>query len=40
MGLEVFDQTDKIEGFVKFIEEQSVKTWTRKNTKGDMVLIL
>ena len=40
MGLEVFDHTDNIEGFVKFIKEQTVKTWTRKNTKGDMVLIL
>ncbi|WP_026510590.1 Fic family protein [Butyrivibrio sp. LC3010] len=40
MALEVFDHTDKIEGFVKFLKEQAVKTWTRKNTKGERVIIL
>lgn len=35
MALEVFDHTDKIEGFVQFLKEQAVKTWTRKNVKGE-----
>jgi hypothetical protein len=36
----VFDHTDKIEGFVKFLKEQAVKNWTRENIKGESVLIL
>ncbi len=35
MALEVFDQTDKIDGFVAFLKEQTVKTWTRKDLKGN-----
>ncbi len=35
MALEVFDHTDKIERFVQFLKEQAVKTWTRKNVKGE-----
>ncbi len=34
MALEVFDHSDKIDGFVKFIKEQTVKTWTRKSPRG------
>ena len=40
MGLEVFDHTDNIDGFVSFIKEQTVKTWTRKNTKGETIIVL
>ncbi len=35
MALEVFDHTDKIDGFVQFLKEQSVKTWTRRNLRGE-----
>ncbi len=28
MGLTVFDKTDKLDGFVNFIKEQTVKTWS------------
>ena len=34
MALEVFDHSDKIDGFVQFIKEQMVKTWARKTPKG------
>lgn len=34
MALEVFDHSDKIDGFVKFLKEQTIKTWTRKDLKG------
>ncbi len=40
MGLEVFDHTDKIDGFVQFLKEQTVKTWIRNNAKGESVVIL
>ncbi len=33
MALAVFDKTDKIDGFIKFIKEQAVKTWGRKEKK-------
>ena len=35
MALEVFDHTDKIDGFVAFLKEQMVKTWTRTSPKGE-----
>jgi Fic family protein len=34
MALEVFDHSDRIDGFVTFLKEQTVKTWTRKDLKG------
>ncbi len=40
MALEVFDHTDKIDGFVKFIKEQTIKTWTRKDLKGNEFICL
>ena len=40
MLTEVFDHTVKIDGFVEFLKEQAVKTWTRKNTKGERGIIL
>ncbi len=33
MALAVFDKTDKIDGFIKFVKEQAVKTWGRKERK-------
>lgn len=33
MALAVFDKTGKIEGFKKFIEEETVKTWSRREHK-------
>ena len=33
MALAVFDKTDKIDGFIKFLKEQAVKTWGRKERK-------
>lgn len=38
MALEVFDHSDRIDGFVTFVKEQSVKTWTRKDLKGNEFL--
>ncbi|WP_242861414.1 hypothetical protein [Cellulosilyticum ruminicola] len=29
-GLAIFDQTERIESFVEFLKEQSIKTWTKK----------
>ncbi|SEP58419.1 Fic family protein [Butyrivibrio sp. TB] len=40
MALEVFDHTDKIDGFVKFIKEQTVKTWCRRTPKGKEFIAL
>ena len=40
MALEVFDHTDKIEGFVQFLKEQMVKTWTRKTPRGKEFIAL
>lgn len=34
MALEVFDHTDEIDGFVAFLKEQMVKTWTRTDAHG------
>ena len=34
MALEVFDHTEKIDGFVQFLKEQMVKTWVRKTPRG------
>ncbi len=34
MALEVFDHTDRIDGFVAFLKEQTIKTWTRTTPKG------
>ncbi len=34
LALEVLDQTDKIDGFVQYIKEQTIKTWTRKTPAG------
>lgn len=34
MALEVFDHSDEIDGFVRFIKEQAVKTWCRRTPKG------
>lgn len=34
MALEVFDHSDKIDGFVQFLKEQMIKTWTRKTPRG------
>ena len=39
MALEVFDHSDKIDGFVAFIKEQMVKTWVRKGSKGAFVAL-
>ncbi len=39
MALEVFDHSDKIDGFVAFLKEQMVKTWVRKGPKGDFVAL-
>ncbi len=33
LALAVFDKTQKMDGFIKFIEEQAVKTWTSKKHK-------
>ena len=33
MALSVFDKTEKIEGFIKFVEEETIKTWTAKTPK-------
>lgn len=30
MSLEVFDRTGNIDGFMKFLEEQTVKTWSKR----------
>lgn len=30
LALTVFDKTEKMDGFVKFLEEQTIKTWTKK----------
>ena len=35
MALEVFDRSDQIDGFVAFLKEQTVKTWVRKDLKGN-----
>ncbi len=40
MGLEVFDHSDKIDGFVQFLEEQTVKTWTRTDLKGKQFIAM
>ena len=40
MALEVFDHSDKIDGFVQFIKEQTVKTWCRKTPKGKEFIAL
>ncbi len=34
MALEVFDHSDKIDGFVAFLKEQMVKSWVRKTPGG------
>ncbi len=34
MALEVFDHSDKIDGFVTFIKEQALKTWCSKTPRG------
>lgn len=39
MALEVFDHSDKIDGFVAFIKGQMVKTWVRKGPKGEFVAL-
>jgi Fic family protein len=39
MALEVFDHSDKIDGFVALIKEQMVKTWVRKGPKGEFVAL-
>jgi len=33
LGLEVFDRTGKLNNFVKFLQEQMVKTWKTKVEK-------
>ena len=38
MALEVFDHTDKIDGFVKFLKEQTIRTWTRTDLKGNQFI--
>lgn len=40
MAMEVFDHSDKIDGFVKFIKEQMVKTWCRKTPRGKEFIAL
>lgn len=30
MALAIFDKTEKIDGFLSFLKEQTVKTWTKK----------
>ena len=32
MALAVYDKSEQIDGFVKFLEEQTIKTWTRKES--------
>jgi len=39
MALEVFDHSDKIDGFVEFLKEQTIKTWTRKDLKGNEFVV-
>ncbi|MBE5825003.1 MAG: Fic family protein [Butyrivibrio sp.] len=39
MALEIFDHSDRIDGFVSFIKEQYIKTWVRRGPKGDFVAI-
>ncbi len=34
MALEVFDHSDRIDGFVEFLKEQAVKTWVRTSPRG------
>ena len=34
MALEVFDHSGKIDGFVAFLKEQTIKTWVRKTPGG------
>ena len=34
MALEVFDHSDKIDGFVAFLKEQMVKSWVRRTPAG------
>ena len=40
MALEVFDHSDKIDGFVQFIREEMVKTWCRKSPRGKEFIAL
>lgn len=36
MALAAFDKTEKIDGFIKFIEEQTIKTWEGKGKKPSL----
>ena len=40
MALEVFDHSDKIDGFVKCIKEQTIKTWCRQTPSGKNIIAL
>ncbi len=43
MALAVFDKTEKMDGFIKFLKEQTVKTWTKKSpglSKGIKTVIM
>ena len=37
MGLTVFDKTGQIDGFVKFLQEQSEKTWSETFSKKKII---
>lgn len=39
LALEVFDHTDRIDGFLTFIKEQYIKTWVRKGPKGEFIAL-
>lgn len=36
MALAIFDKTGKIDGFIAFLKEQTVKTWTRKTNRPSL----
>ncbi len=40
MALEVFDHSEKLDGFVSFLKEQTIKTWTRKKSNGDSFIAI
>ncbi|SDB09704.1 Fic family protein [Butyrivibrio sp. INlla16] len=40
MALEVFDHSDKIDGFVQFLKEQAIKTWTRTKPNDEVFIAI
>lgn len=36
MALAAFDKTEKMDGFIKFIEEQTIKTWKGNGKKPSL----